>query len=428
MADRATRVCVISRDRLRGADFIAALQASLNPGDPLEIIIDRRQRGSSGLPDLEVDRRQLHQVALALEASGFAIVPASADRMEHGAPPSLPRSETQFELPSSKADRQFLESGSNSGGRPSDTVMRILGVLSGLTMTALVLLLPGRITEKNLIGQLLGESPRMIPSRSARQINTSFTDGQISPTVSEMATAAKTPSGEAANYSPARTDGESGSACGPAQTISPPDRDGLTPGYRETSSPSEASNPARREPRATPRDTVPGPEAASSAHRVVSAGSNEIGVPPKAGAEEGASGGHPRLSVASRPTPKASVPSKQATGTLSPEPATPDATPTPSERPLHAELLNAPLSRGWGNSYVVRLLNSAGQPMQVFGVLLVAQMADGGVEETAMGTLAEQGVYRATVPTGRSTPVDLRVRVRVRMSTGDRFIEIPVTR
>jgi hypothetical protein len=31
-------------------------------------------------------------------------------------------------------------------------------------------------------------------------------------------------------------------------------------------------------------------------------------------------------------------------------------------------------------------------------------------------------MYRGTVPTGRSTPVDLRVRVR----TGDKFIQIPL--
>jgi hypothetical protein len=49
-------------------------------------------------------------------------------------------------------------------------------------------------------------------------------------------------------------------------------------------------------------------------------------------------------------------------------------------------------------------------------------MADGTVENIAMGALPEPGTYRGTVPTGRSTPVDLRVRV----STGDKFVEVPV--
>ena len=38
-------------------------------------------------------------------------------------------------------------------------------------------------------------------------------------------------------------------------------------------------------------------------------------------------------------------------------------------------------------------------------------MADGTVENIAMGALPEPGTYRATVPTERSKPVDLRVRV-----------------
>jgi len=60
--------------------------------------------------------------------------------------------------------------------------------------------------------------------------------------------------------------------------------------------------------------------------------------------------------------------------------------------------------------------------MVVADVLLVARMADGTVENVAMGALPEPGTYRGTVPTGRSTPVDLRVRV----NTGDKFVEVPV--
>ena len=60
--------------------------------------------------------------------------------------------------------------------------------------------------------------------------------------------------------------------------------------------------------------------------------------------------------------------------------------------------------------------------MVVSSVLLVAHMADGTVESIAMGALPEPGTYRGTVPTGRSTPVDLLVR----LSTGDKFVEVPV--
>jgi hypothetical protein len=67
-------------------------------------------------------------------------------------------------------------------------------------------------------------------------------------------------------------------------------------------------------------------------------------------------------------------------------------------------------------------LDPAGKALVVAEVFLVVHMADGTVENIAMGALPEPGTYRATVPTGRSIPVDLRVRV----STGDRFVEVPV--
>jgi hypothetical protein len=61
--------------------------------------------------------------------------------------------------------------------------------------------------------------------------------------------------------------------------------------------------------------------------------------------------------------------------------------------------------------------------MGASGVVLVAHMADGSVQEIAMGALPEPGMYRATVPTGHVTPGDLRLRVR----TGDKFVDVAVT-
>ena len=349
-----------------------------------------------------------------------------ANKMEDGTPPSQRPSETLIHQPTAE-EEGLVENGSNSQSRPSDTVVRILGIVSGLTMTALVLSSAGLITGQNLLSQLFAAPPRVNPHQSAGQNEESFANGQLAPAFTEKAT--RTLAGSTASYSAVRPESESTSPHGPANTnaLPSPDGEGLTPGQREASGPSAAGNPSRREPRASPRDTFPRPEVTSSTPRVASALSDETGAPPKVGADERASGGGPALSAAVRPAPRASLPSKQATSTLSPEAAT-DSTSATSESPLRAVLLQEPESRGWGNSYVVRLFNSAGQPMQVFGVLLVAHMADDSVEETAMGTLAEPGVYRGTVPTGRSTPVDLRVRVRVRVSNGERFVEIPVTR
>ena len=100
----------------------------------------------------------------------------------------------------------------------------------------------------------------------------------------------------------------------------------------------------------------------------------------------------------------------------------PNATPAQVVGPHRAELVGQPVSRRWGDSYAVRLLDPAGKPMVVADVLLVARMADGTVENVTMGALPEPGTYRGTVPTDRSTPVALRVRV----STGDKFVEVPV--
>jgi hypothetical protein len=256
-----------------------------------------------------------------------------------------------------------------------DTVIRVLGVLSGLAMAALVLSLAGWITGQPLTSQLLTAPPSSGPGQPAEQPHQSFADRQSLPAVSERPVT-KTPEESTARRSRARPANESASAEGPARANS-----------------------------VSPR-----------------APSDETGAPAKAGTDESASSG--RFNATMRPAPKPSVASQQPTSTPSAAKApTPNETPTQSGGPYRAELMRAPVSRGWGDSYSVRLLNSAGQPVELSGVLLVAHMADGSVESIAMGALPEPGMYRGTVPTGRSTPVDLRVRVR----SGDKFIEIPLT-
>ena len=262
-----------------------------------------------------------------------------------------------------------------------DTVIRVLGILSGLAMAVLVLSLAGWITGQPLTSQLLTAPPSSGPGQSAEQPRESFTDRQSLPAVNDRpltkTSATKTSKESTARLSPARPANESASADGPARANS-----------------------------VSPR-----------------APSDENGAPAKAGTVESAGSGRPRLDATMRPAPQPSVTSQPPTSAPSGKASTTDDTPTQSGGPYRAELMREPISRGWGNSYAVRLLNSAGQPVELFGVLLVAHMADGSVESIAMGALPEPGMYRGTVPTGRSTPVDLRVRVR----SGDKFIEIPLT-
>ena len=89
-----------------------------------------------------------------------------------------------------------------------------------------------------------------------------------------------------------------------------------------------------------------------------------------------------------------------------------------------AELARKPQSVGWGDSYAVRLSTSSGRPMVVSRILLIAHMGDGTVENVAMGALPQRGIYRATVPTRRSAPISLQVRV----SYGEKWVEVPVRR
>ena len=308
---------------------------------------------------------------------------------------------TQGRSPEDDEDEERLESFQRQ--RSGTLIEKLLGVLSGVTLAALVLSLVGQITGQSLLSQLF-TGP--------------LSGGPEKPVVAETRPAhTETPL-------PARPNSESPSAGGPASTksVSPRDADRLTPRQRETSGPSEVTGTASREPSITSRETSPPPKETSTPPPDAGTPANETGAPLKAGTDQGASGGRPRLSATARPSPSAPAPSNQVASALSPEAATPKATPTQLVGSHRAKLVRGPVSRGWGDSYAVRLLDPAGKPMVVAYVLLVAHMADGTVENVAMGALPEPGTYRGTVPTGRSTPVDLRVRV----STGDKFVEVPV--
>jgi hypothetical protein len=259
---------------------------------------------------------------------------------------------TQGRSPGDDEDEERLEP------FPAPTVrhviLKLLGVLMGVTLAALVLSLVGQTTGQSLLSQLFTGPLSSRPDQPPGQTNESFTPAQL-----------------------------------PAVTEKPAVADRRTP----STPPPGASTPA-----------------------------NATGAPPKAGTGQGASSG-PRLSAPIRPSPRAPAPSNQVATAPAPEVATPKATPQVGSS-HRAELLRKPVSRGWGDSYAVRLLDPAGKPLVVAQVFLVAHLADGSVEYIAMGALPEPGTYRGTVSTGHSTPVDLRIRV----STGDKFVEVPVRR
>ena len=417
MGAQPARLCIISRDPLRSGHFIAALRAVLGPEDLVEIIIDRRHGGSSGEAGLTEDRRRQRQVALTLEADGFAIVPASADPTEDRTwrprpsllSPNLPpigRASPVLEMPPiervspaerfspvDNEDEEFESVASFERRRPRTLIPALFGVFIGVTLIALVLLLAGRLGGQSRLSHLLTDPLRGGPEQHPGP-----------PVVAE------TPP-------PARPAGESPSAGGSASTSSgsPRDADRLTPRPRETNGPSEVTGTASQEPSIPPKET-------SISSRGASAPANETGAPPQAGTGEGVRDARPGRGATARPGPSAPSRSSQVAGVPPPGAATSKATSTQVVGPQRAELVGAPVSRGWGDSYAVRVLDSAGRPMVDASVVLVARMADGTVENIAMGALTEPGTYRGTVPTKRSTPVDLQVRV----TTDGGSVEIPV--
>ena len=91
--------------------------------------------------------------------------------------------------------------------------------------------------------------------------------------------------------------------------------------------------------------------------------------------------------------------------------------------PLRADLVREPVSRGLGEFLCCASLELSWTAHG--GLRNPARRKYGGWQRgaVAMGALPEPGMYRGTLATGRST----QINVRVRLSTGDKFVEIPVT-
>jgi hypothetical protein len=436
VADQPTRLCIVSRDRLRRGAFIAALQTSLSPEDDVQIIVDRRHGGSSRESDVKEDRRRQPQVDLALEANGFAIVPVSVEPEgdKNSFSPLFPVVSIERPSPQDAEGDEWFERVRSfrrwgAGVIPefrrwcSGVIPELIGVLSGVTLAALVLSLAGQFIGRNLIGELFTGSLSSGPGGSPGATNERFTSAHLS-TVTEESLAPENRPARTETPPSALPTNESSSLGGAAspKSVSPRDADRPTPRQNETSGPSKLTDSASREPDATSKETGASPKETSALPRSASTRAYEAGAPPEAGAGRDASIGRTRSSAAARPSPSASAPSNQVASAPSPA-VTSNAAPqfAASHR---AELVRGPVSRGWGDSYIVRVVDPAGRPMVAFDILLVAQMADGTVEKSPMGALPERGTYRATVPTSRSTPVDLRIRV----STGEKFVEVPVRR
>ncbi len=399
------------------------------------------------------DRRRQPLVDLALATNGFAIVPASVDPKEGGTqvPLLLPEVPVKPLVSTDDEDLERLESirsfQRRRSGRPiprlGDAFLKglqmvqhivelrqalpiltkLLAVLIGVTLATFVLSPAAQNLWKSLMGPISQGSPptsgrqaaappaaQLPPSvgQPPRQIDEASTVAQL-PAVTAKPTVAETQPTRTETPAPVYPARELLPSGGPANKKQAPlrDADRLIATPRETSPPPKDIGTTSRETGTTSRATSTSP--------------NETGAPPKAATAQDGSG-RSSLSVAVRPSPSVPPESKPVASRPSRDAATSKTTRPRFAGSPRVVLARQPVSLGWGKSYAVRLLNPAGQPMAAAEVWLVARRSDGTVENIAMGALPELGTYRATLPTRRSAPIDLRVRVR----TGDKRVEVPV--
>jgi hypothetical protein len=126
-------LCIVSRDPVQCSELVLSLQTLLDPGEDVEIVMDRRRAREvfdpeppSGRP--AIDRRANPDVDLAVRTKGFAIVPAA------------PRATLGADAPDANARARFeniLSFKRRHDGKPA----RVVGAASAVVV-ALVLMPP----------------------------------------------------------------------------------------------------------------------------------------------------------------------------------------------------------------------------------------------------------------------------------------------
>jgi hypothetical protein len=447
VADQTRRLCIVSRDRLDGRDFLAAVQASVQPEDYLEVIVDRRRGEPSSQWHGANDRRKRPHVDLALLESGVAIVPAAtpADdrRREPASRGPSPRDRTsgqrfedrlvdgeipQEDWSASPARDPFSQRASSRFAsrvvtapddyRPEpyessldDDTERLKAIRgfsqrlrreehpprSRLPWIIAVLAIAVALVAALIALSPLGNSLKQAFKQSLavrRSSETSRTASEASRTASETPPAS---SSRAPSATPRATEPAAGGEPSPV-----PSRDTNATSPRDNRELAAANS---------------GPAAGRRAGSSVNEPSTES-APAAPQTSDGTTGGRrPRPSVsepaprraALPPAPEPVVPPSESTGRLMTSPRFPD-------------LPRVDVSRESGGIYSARIVDPAGRPLTDADVLLLARMSDGTVENVMMQFSPDRGVYRGALPATRSSIVYLRLRV----ITGNKRIEIPV--
>jgi hypothetical protein len=430
VAEQTRRLCIVSRDRLDGRDFLAAVQASVQPEDYLEVIVDRRRSEPSTQWRGADDRRKRPHVDLALQESGVAIVPAASpadERRREPAPreqgsgqrfedrlvgreipqddwpvwaerdPFSARASSRFaspvtttpddyrpELYENRLDddaEQFEAIRSFKSERPRRRRSLPPWIIAGLVVAAAVIVL-----------SLLAHSLKQTLTQSIETLKQSIeTLKQSAPP-------------RASSEAPRATDPSAG-----GEPSSVPSRDDTSAASHRDSRERSAENSAQVVPPQAATGTTG--RARSSVNEPSAERSSAQVAPPTA---PGATAGRRTRASETEPEPRRSV----------------AALPPPSEpvtrmtSPRFPDLPRVDVSReaGANGIYSARIVDPAGRPIADADVLLLARMSDGTVENIMMHFYPDRGIYRGALPTTRASIVYLRLRV----ITGDKRLEIPV--
>jgi hypothetical protein len=477
VADLTRCLCIVSRDRLHGHDFLVAVQASVRPEDHLEIIVDRRRGERSSEWHGPEDRRKRPHVDIALQKHGIAIVPAAVPGDERRPEPSL-RDQPSGQLFEGRLFGREVPAAVPGDERRPEPPLRdqtrgqVEGSLFGREISQREI--PERETPQREIPLrefLQRDIPqqREIPQREIPQ-NERSVKAERGPHPlgfqSRLAPRATTPlegfpdepyedhddddaerlesilsfkrersrrlllpwiiavlaiAAAAAVILFPLAHSLKQSATPRAVSEAPPRATDPSAGGEPSSASSrgDASAASARDNRA--------PSASARDNRELSA---ESSAPPAPQAAPGTTGGRRARSSVNEPAPRqaASAPSRsEPTSPSRSEPASPPRSePTPRlTSPRFAGVPSVDVSREPGSPtgmYSARILDPAGRPLSDADVLLLARMSDGTVENVRMQFFPDRGTYRGALPPTRSSLVDLRVRV----ITGDKRIEIPV--
>ena len=450
MADQTRRLCIVSRDRLDGRDFLAAVQASVQPEDYLEVIVDRRRGEPSSQWHGANDRRKRPHVDLALQESGVAIVPAATPADERRREPASrgpsPRDRTsgqRFEDrlvdgEISQEDRSAWPAGDPFSQRaPSRFASRVvtapddfrpepyessldddterLKAIRGfskrlrqeehpprsrlpwiIAVLAIAVALVAALIALSPLGNSLKQAFKQ--SLAARRSSeTSRTASEASRSASETPRAS---SSRAPSATPRATEPAAGGEPSPV-----PSRDTNATSSRDNRELAAANSAPAAGRRAGSSVNEPSAESAPAAPQT--SDGTTAGRRPRPSVSEPA----PRR-AALPPAPEPVVPPLESTGRLMTSPRFPD-------------LPRVDVSRESGSPngiYSARIVDPAGRPLTDADVLLLARMSDGTVENVMMQFSPDRGVYRGALPATRSSIVYLRLRV----ITGNKRIEIPV--